>query len=983
MHTLNSKGQVRTQVQSPKFSSSLLDNSFKETSQFDDLSNKDVKLNTENSRTKFENQKLQKENQIESEFRQNKYSRKNSSKKVELVHDHDSQDEILEHINNLSQNSSDDYPEVCIEQEYAGNRKMMDVRKNPYSKTFAEQIEPAKKPIDKQVFRQETYQNERQTVKPEAKKKRFKSPTAIIPRLVNNQKNSNHKQSDEAYKRMRRRSGKPRIESKSKTKQEDSDTEMLKQEYMRLKQQLIELQKNEQKQTKHKPKRSKNQGMKTHREKEHKKVRINPDFINDDYDDMEYEDEEVDRRGKTPNNATRNLSKNSGNYFDDDSNNEEKLQIKKHPKSIDKNAARKNKNNKNKFAVQQKQTFELTINLQDKKVENLKIVHSSEQKAEQKQKFKASERRCSAGYSSPNYSKYIDKNVHDVEFSNSVIDPTVQNVSYKQKYQAVGFTRNNEQTTQSKSYSNVKKSIHSHHSSTFTVTNQNESSYPVPTHIIDKAKKHRKDMKSGDTFIRNNNYKFMNVNWINQGAQNALPSFYANQQLNSSNINQSNMNLFQQQLKLAMFQNQPDTSLLSGNNQSLLIFDKQTNSIIPVPNNFYSNLTAHNGNQNVSMTPMNASSKINIDESTAFNIANSIKKQMSSGTPKQAQNLTNIPLYFQEGSAIKLANQRNEQLENMKNEQIPFNLEPEILTKQPFSKLKSDANVVKAELKQPEQIDMDSTIKQPTVIDSLNNRIASGIRGIEISKLKQSDFDINNRESEQQINMKALKQSETKLPQVIPEEGQTPIDDDNEQSELLWIALDDQSDTLAKSKKKQQFEDRMKKRNKSNNKSGSKTPEVNKFKAHEAENDVQDFNNENINDFDDNDQEMPKNNKAKIFETKKAKISTPSSGSNLRLKANNYKKKPIMVDLFSSDDNSGMSSINLKVLESSDNPIASISTKSGIQNFKAFQLEGKANKNYEEPLIIPNVDHTSNSSLADMFKTKKSNIINKLSNRDN
>ena len=57
----------------------------------------------------------------------------------------------------------------------------------------------------------------------------------------------------------------------------------------------------------------------------------------------------LDRRNKTSTGAQH--------YFDDDSDLEEIPKIQKYPKTVEKNLARKNKNSKNKYAVEQKQTF--------------------------------------------------------------------------------------------------------------------------------------------------------------------------------------------------------------------------------------------------------------------------------------------------------------------------------------------------------------------------------------------------------------------------------------------------------------------------------------------------------------------------------------------------------------------------------------------------------------------------------------------------
>ena len=77
------------------------------------------------------------------------------------------------------------------------------------------------------------------------KHKRFKSPTANIPKLVNYPSINNvfDNGNTEVDRRNRRRSGKNSIERKCQNNYEDEDKETLKKEYLRLKQQLIELQK--------------------------------------------------------------------------------------------------------------------------------------------------------------------------------------------------------------------------------------------------------------------------------------------------------------------------------------------------------------------------------------------------------------------------------------------------------------------------------------------------------------------------------------------------------------------------------------------------------------------------------------------------------------------------------------------------------------------------------------------------------------------
>ena len=322
----------------------------------------------------------------------------------------------------------------------------------------------------------------------------------------------------------------------------------------------------------------------------------------------------------------------------------------------------------------------MTINLQDKKVENLKIVHSSEQK----QKYKADQRRCSAGVNNQKFAKCIGKD--GTKYSNSLIDASKADAS-NDKLNNPGLTRNQGSNNQSKSYSNVKKKKHTHHLSSYTISNTqpNENNFPFSSKMVDKTKKHRRDMKSGDNFIRPNNFKYMNVEWINQNSNmNAMPAFYANQKINQ-NANQSNLMMFQQQLKLAMMHNSniADTSGFISNqgainysnltkNQSLLVFDKQSNSIIPIPNNFYSNMNKSGLSNKMAFTPANANTKNIMDVSPNSYVTSTFDKNMKQ-TPEKHGDKSKMPRYFQDKSAIKL-NQDNLN-DKAKPDTIPLKLE--------------------------------------------------------------------------------------------------------------------------------------------------------------------------------------------------------------------------------------------------------------------------------------------------------------------
>ena len=83
--------------------------------------------------------------------------------------------------------------------------------------------------------------------------------------------------------------------------------------------------------------------MQTDRPLAQKKVKIQPKIV--DYD-MGYEGS-LDRRNKTPNSILAKTTTGENHYFDDDSDYEEMPKVQKHPKTTDKNLARKSKNSKN------------------------------------------------------------------------------------------------------------------------------------------------------------------------------------------------------------------------------------------------------------------------------------------------------------------------------------------------------------------------------------------------------------------------------------------------------------------------------------------------------------------------------------------------------------------------------------------------------------------------------------------------------------
>lgn len=86
---------------------------------------------------------------------------------------------------------------------------------------------------------------------------------------------------------------------------------------------------------------------------------------------------------------------------------------------------------------------------------------------------------------------------------------------------------------------------HGHHKSSHNIENPiNGSKFPYNSKFMDLSKKrHRKDMKSGGN-IQTNNFKFMNVNWLNQQNTEFIPPFYANQ-MSSRGVQNQNIPRYQ------------------------------------------------------------------------------------------------------------------------------------------------------------------------------------------------------------------------------------------------------------------------------------------------------------------------------------------------------------------------------------------------------------------------------------------------------
>lgn len=310
-----------------------------------------------------------------------------------------------------------------------------------------------------------------------------------------------------------------------------------------------------------------------------------------------------------------------------------------------------------------------------------------------------------------------------------------------------------------------------------------------------------------------------------------------------------------------------------------------------------------------------------------------------------------------------------------------------------------------------------NSLEKPLVVkDSLNSRLETGIHALEIAKLKASDFELNNRES-QPLNLqtKTFKSEvnntefasdgknigpfklnktsgNTLSAELSNSKSQNPSKDQKSTKDsLIWISLDDK-DPVEQSNKKKIIEKRLsdrkndaikpapKKHTKSSscNRTGNKkrTQPTEMSEIIECENLVESIN------------KMPLPNKYNLNDHAATNSSiiaqTPVQNTAVKAKGmkGEWKNSPIMVDLFTSEESHTSKRPN-GVLESGDNPICSISSKSGMPMFRAFQGDDSGKLRHEEPIVIPATGHETNSSLAEMFMSKKANIMNRLNNRDN
>jgi len=522
-------------------------------------------------------------------------------------------------------------------------------------------------------------------------------------------------------------------------------------------------------------------------------------------------------------------------------------------------------------------------------VENLKIVHTTEEKnQEKKQKEKSKNRRVSERfkigdrkYSRQSETEEFPKHKRNVDLKRS---PSYKKPCFNDDNQTSNFlrqknarlTRNteNENKGGSKSYTN-----HIHHKSSSDIENpRNLSKYPYDSKFMEMTKKrHRKDMKSGDNF-QANNFKFLNVNWLNQNQNEVAPHFYANQMV-SGGMENPNHTIYQNMdvSQLNNYTNQADISTLMNqvqlnNNQSLLVYDKQTNSIIPLTGNL-----GNQGNnlvmQNPNFPSMSAINQSEIDTTPSKSILNTAKKE--NNVMSRPEPMSSIPFYLQDAQ-MKLdfknkiegktpeANRGN----YIMDKDIPalkFDMEEStsnLLTNQSKNiysnnkEMMSDSSISMA---------VKSSLVKETPQDSLNNRIETGIRALEISRLKASDYDLNNRESES-INMDQLL-SKKKLELVkdtIVEESdnvdsllqskeQDQLDnvqkiEDKAKDSLIWIETDHNKSSKNIEMKKKIMEKRLNQRNKQKSKSFAKSrSKSQKFDDNTSDSEVADKMDDSIN----------------------------------------------------------------------------------------------------------------------------------------
>lgn len=287
----------------------------------------------------------------------------------------------------------------------------------------------------------------------------------------------------------------------------------------------------------------------------------------------------------------------------------------------------------------------------------------------------------------------------------------------------------------------------------------------------------------------------MNLNWMNQTNQNDISAFLQTQKLNSTNINQSNMMHFQQQLKLGMLNNQhqselqsllgPNVNLSQMNNQTLLIYDKSTNSIIPINQGYGQNLNSTPFNGSAIFGPLHHTGLPNAENSINVNQINSSKMHMDGDISKIDGGRSGIPHYFKGGNITLNPVVQNDKLSTQKivrqisadNNSVPMSLDAEhqsevqtaCFNRKSTEDGRSDLERVSRTESLGITVKSSLEVKEP-VVDTLNNRLQTGIRNIELSKLKASDFELNNRESEQyNVELRHLSKPNNNDSKVISE----------------------------------------------------------------------------------------------------------------------------------------------------------------------------------------------------------------------
>ncbi|CAI2361606.1 unnamed protein product [Moneuplotes crassus] len=643
------------------------------------------------------------------------------------------------------------------------------------------------------------------------------------------------------------------------------------------------------------------------------------------------------------------------------------------------------------------------------KVENLKIVHTTEDSQFKRRKFSTKSKADNQD------SSHFAENER-MQYPQSVgrNDGAKTHRQRNNIDKATSFVQGNKnrltrnpntpKEVESKTYHN-----HMHHNSSHVGDDgRNGSKFPYDSKLLEVSKKrNRKDFKSGDA--KANNFKFMNLNWLNQNKNDQLPSFYANQMvaggldntssiyqnLELSNINYANQNeisglVNQNDLSSLISQNQLGQMQLN-NNQSLLVYDKQTNSIIPLN----PGVKGQGNNILINNPPFAGSglqNNIEIEKTPSRSGLETTRTEVRNDRGG------NIPFYFQDAK-LQLDFSNNVTPDTKRCSDLLIgkdisNIQLDLDDSQinPINKISSNFASNSKEndkLDSSVQITTKSSLVQVNSKDSLNLRQETGIRNIEISRLKASDYDLNNRESQSINGDYLISKRQFKLPRdtiieesdhgdsIQPTKTSTDsklVDEDSKISHkesVIWVGDDTIQDNATLLKKKKIMEKRLNNRNRQRSaKSRGKSENIPDQDA--SENTIRHLET-TYNKFPES---MLKNNKFSTIEQ------SDSGNFDIKRKENKLvqKKSPIFVDLMSSHDVNHESTDSHRVLNSGDNPISSISSKGGLMNFNAFQSDSSRPK-LEEPMIIGAQD--TNASLAEMFKSKNKGIANKLSQRQN